>query len=599
MTVWLTCLVLGCSPGDVEATGGASEAVDSGQPSGSTGDTASRHTATTATTGGTSETGALGGTAMTGETADTAASLPPLGPGTWHEQSLDVDGEERVYLVHVPGGYDGSPMPLLMDFHGTATSVPEEAYGLAAAIDTADDEGFVLVRPRSRSSAPGGYEVYRWDQNPGDPQRNLDFSLALLDKLDQQLALDHDRLYAMGFSSGTNQTAMLAEDPASPFDGFGYVGGGAWHTTQQEADGRVYLATPYRDYMRIYHHELVRQLDEAGHPAADRYERVSMSGHELYDGMYPELWAWLDRGEAPDADGPLAAGWTEATAPPALAADKGPDGRVWLAGDTLSTWDGVAVTAPMVTGTAFHGSPTELTGVCLTEGVGAAVGNGAVLWSDDGGASFVHVDPVSEPGPPMFGYAHWTGVGCASGMVRGVGYWSAGATTDGQGWSDVALTVTGYRAQALATAADPYGHWATVGYYRYLAVDEVPEPLFSLGRASWITDVTTVPGTADGDSVAWVAVGDTGTMLRSADGDAWATVATALTSDDELSAVAFRGDGVGLAVGRAGVALRTDDGGMSWTSVPLGRHVLLADVVWLDDGDALVVGPSGSYRYEP
>jgi len=514
---------------------------------------------------------------------------PRADPGTFREQTLAVDGETRTYLLHVPDG--PGPYPVLFDFHGTSGGglvPPEEAYGLDAAIAAAEAEGFVLVRPRSRSSDAYGYEVYRWDQNPGDPDRNTDFALALLETLADELPLDLERVHAMGFSSGTNQTAMLAELDDGPFVGFGHVGGGAWHTEVQRVRGRVWLATPYRDYMRAYHHELVRQLDAAGHPEADRLHRPSMSGHELYDGMYAELWAWLDRGEAPEAGGALGPGWQVATAPAALAAWADGD-EVLLAGpDTLGRWDGSTFSPSTVEGSPRF-ADAELTGVCLTEGRGMAVGNGTVLWTDDGGDTFVHLD-VDEPGPAMFGYAHWTGVGCDQGVVRGVGYWSAGETSDGLTFADVPFDVGGYRAQ-VATTSGAGGEWVAVGYYRFLAEGTRAQPTQGLGPSSWLLDVARA---TDG----WVAVGDHGTVARQdAPGD-WSVVAR-LGGDVELSAVAFRDDGVGLAVGRAGTAWRSDDAGSTWTEVPLGEPALLADVVWRPDGSALVVGPEGSWTFTP
>jgi len=520
---------------------------------------------------------------------DTGTPSLPAVAGTFREQALEVDGETRFYLLHVPD--TAGPYPVLFDFHGTAGggAVPaEEAYGLDAAISAAEANGFVLVRPRSRSMSSPGYEVYRWDQNPGDPDRNTDFALALLEALAEDLPLDLDRVHAMGFSSGTNQAAMLAELDDSPFAGFGHVGGGAWHSEAQRVRGRVWMATPYRDYMRAYHHELVRQLDAAGHPETDRLHRPSMSGHELYDGMYEELWAWLDRGERPEEGTGLGAGWSVATAPPALAAwADGVD--VLLAGpETLGRWDGTAFVASTVVGSSRI-PDAELTGVCLTEGRGMAVGNGAVLWTKDGGVSFTHLD-VDEPGPAMFGYAHWTGVGCDQGTVRGVGYWSAGDTTDGRVFTDVPFDLGGYRAQATTTTGHE-GSWVSVGYYKFLAEGTQEQPWRQLGPASWLLDAAP---TLDGG---WVAVGDHGTVLRQAD-DGW-DVVDRLGADVELGAVAIRDDGVGLAVGRQGAAFRSDDAGMSWTPVPLGEGRLLADVVWRPDGSALVVGPEGSWRYTP
>ena len=575
----------------------ATDAPPDSDPGASTPATPTADTATsTPTPTPTADTGPLVDSAPTGATGDTATATP-MAPGTYREQVFVHDGEDRAYLLHVPAAYDGRPMPMLVDLHGTAGEVPppEEAYGLDGAIDTAEAEGFLLLRPRSRSSTYSGLTVYRWDQNPGDPELNTDFVLDLVEALGDDVAIDLDRLYVMGFSSGTNQTAMLAQVAGSPFDGFGHVGGGAWWTSTQPIDDvRVYLATPFRDYMRRYHHALIEQLDAHAHPDSLRLERLSMSGHELYDGMYPELWAWLDRGEAPPEGAGLEAGWSASDAPAALAAHPDGDG-VWLAGaDVLGRFDGTTFQVSAIEGSSWFNEPMEITGVCLTGSVGAAVGNGVVLWTDDGGLTFQHREPVAEPGPPMFGYAHWNGVGCHQGRVQGVGYWSAGESSDGVVWDDVALGSFGYRAQVVATTPGPSGNWVSAGYYRFLAVDGVSVPGGSLGSASWMLDSAHA-----GDGI-WVAVGDHGTLLRSTDdAGSWSPLSGMLPDDEELNAVAFSDDGVGLAVGRAGSAWRSDDQGATWVPVPLGLHRLLADVAWLTDGSAVVVGPEGSFRYTP
>src|SRR5690348_15604739 len=63
--------------------------------------------------------------------------------GTLHDQMLALgDGvEDRAYWLHVPAGYACTPMPLLVDFHGTASdqpTPPEEAYQTDALIAFSD-----------------------------------------------------------------------------------------------------------------------------------------------------------------------------------------------------------------------------------------------------------------------------------------------------------------------------------------------------------------------------------------------------------------------------------------------------------------------------
>jgi photosystem II stability/assembly factor-like uncharacterized protein len=47
-------------------------------------------------------------------------------------------------------------------------------------------------------------------------------------------------------------------------------------------------------------------------------------------------------------------------------------------------------------------------------------------------------------------------------------------------------------------------------------------------------------------------------------------------------------------VGRRGAAWLTTDGGDSWTDVAAGVDRYLADVTWLADGTALVLGEGGA-----
>lgn len=145
----------------------------------------------------------------------------------YHSQPFQFELETRYYYLYVPPDYTPQePWPVLVDLHGTATSVPEEAYGLEAARQLASERGYLLLRPRSRSSQESTYTVFRWDQNPGDTDLNHRFITALLEELSTQYHMDPEALYLMGFSSGTNQTGRALSDPETPFKGFGFIGGG-------------------------------------------------------------------------------------------------------------------------------------------------------------------------------------------------------------------------------------------------------------------------------------------------------------------------------------------------------------------------------------
>lgn len=526
--------------------------------------------------------------------------------GTFRDQRFSIDGEERAYFLHVPASYECSiPAALLVDLHGTAGDFPEEAYGLDDAVATADRRGFILLRPRSRSSLEGGQRVYRWDQNRGDPERNRRFILALVSELGARYNLDPGRLHLMGFSSGTNQTAVLLADPASPFSGYGFVGGGAWSVSSIPQTGaRIALLTGFRDYMWAYHDNLVNLLAAASVPADRIWVRETDAGHELYGWMYPEIWDFLDGGARPEPGG-IRAGWTAedvGTAEPLLAFAALGDGSVLAAGghaglwrrDAEGRWSEIAVTGLA----AF--SHRAWTSLCLTgDGFGLAVGGGAAAVSLDGGANWAQRPAIPEPGDPMMGYSHINGVACGESRLVGTAYWSGVATEDqGRTFSDVTFMASyGMRAQGAAVSRAAWGTWMAAGYWAYLARSTDGQnfaPVNFSPIADWIYDVApAAPGI-------WVAVGDGGGIWRSADdGKNFSRLSGG--SGAELYAVAFDESGQrGLAVGRSGSAWLSEDGGLSFRDCHTGLDRFLGAVAWLPDGSALVAGEGGmALRLDP
>lgn len=66
--------------------------------------------------------------------------------------------------------------------------------------------------------------------------------------------------------------------------------------------------------------------------------------------------------------------------------------------------------------------------------------------------------------------------------------------------------------------------------------------------------------------------------------------AAAMREDSSLHAIAFASESVGVAVGDRGTVLRTDDGGLTWGLAHVPVDCRLDDVIWLEDGRAVVVG---------
>lgn len=131
-------------------------------------------------------------------------------PGTVHG-SIDVDGQRRTYLLHIPTNDKGSELfPLVVALHpftGTGASM-ERLTGLSAI---ADREGFFVAYPNGRQRV--------WNANPaspssifGEPADDVAFINALVERLLADYSIDQDRVYITGASSGGLMTHRIAAE---------------------------------------------------------------------------------------------------------------------------------------------------------------------------------------------------------------------------------------------------------------------------------------------------------------------------------------------------------------------------------------------------
>ncbi|GAB4038241.1 MAG: PHB depolymerase family esterase [Rubrivivax sp.] len=152
-------------------------------------------------------------------------------PGTY-TQTLQHDGIERKYMVHVPRSYDGKkPVSLLLSFHGGGGHMEFQAddarYG---QISASEREGFVVVFPNGYSRLPGG-RLATW--NAGGccgpaKERDIDdvgFARAVVAAVTNQLNIDRQRVFATGFSNGAMLTHRLACEASDVFRGIAPVAG--------------------------------------------------------------------------------------------------------------------------------------------------------------------------------------------------------------------------------------------------------------------------------------------------------------------------------------------------------------------------------------
>jgi polyhydroxybutyrate depolymerase len=143
------------------------------------------------------------------------ASAESLQPGN-HTRTLQVDGRERSYLVHVPPKYDPKkPTPLVLALHGAWTNGPITA--LYSGLNrTADEQNFIAVYPNGTGLRD---TALFWNSGHLDKPvfgiqqvDDVKFIGALLDDLGTVTNIDPKRVFATGISNGGMMCYRLAAE---------------------------------------------------------------------------------------------------------------------------------------------------------------------------------------------------------------------------------------------------------------------------------------------------------------------------------------------------------------------------------------------------
>ncbi|THF84184.1 alpha/beta hydrolase family esterase [Cohnella fermenti] len=153
-----------------------------------------------------------------------------------------ADGVEDVWYEYVPKSYDGSrPVPLVLSMHGGLMTGWGQAVYTSWTL-VADREGFIVVFPSAgkrrfwtiecekeklaEATAPRDDDIYI-NVPPERPEDNHDmnFVLALMDRMKQQYAIDEGRVYIQGMSMGNLMTSQMVRYYGHLFAGKAGSGG--------------------------------------------------------------------------------------------------------------------------------------------------------------------------------------------------------------------------------------------------------------------------------------------------------------------------------------------------------------------------------------
>lgn len=134
-------------------------------------------------------------------------------PATSGVKSIQVDGTERQFYLHVPAAYSGSTsVPLLLDFHGIFGSGSGQM-GSSGYREVADQEGFIVAYPDGIDQAWNVGPCCTLDRNVDD----VAFARAIVNTVKSQANINPSRVYATGFSMGGGMTHYLGCHAADLF----------------------------------------------------------------------------------------------------------------------------------------------------------------------------------------------------------------------------------------------------------------------------------------------------------------------------------------------------------------------------------------------
>jgi polyhydroxybutyrate depolymerase len=148
------------------------------------------------------------------------------GPGDYHE-TMQIDGRERTFTIHVPQGYDPKkPMPVMILNHGLSQTgqLIEEQFN---ANKVSDRDGFIAIYPDSVNWFDVK-DLRTWDSGnglvlPGQHSGDIQFMDNIINTAKAQLNVDDRRVFMVGHSNGGMMTYAAAPALSGELAGIGIL----------------------------------------------------------------------------------------------------------------------------------------------------------------------------------------------------------------------------------------------------------------------------------------------------------------------------------------------------------------------------------------
>ena len=140
-----------------------------------------------------------------------ALLLPALGlaqPAAGQSQHTILSaGVERAYLLHVPAGYDGNAIPLVLNYHGSG-GVPENQLATSGFDELANRENFAVAFPAGAFT--NSVSQRSWNANVEAGVDDVQFARDVIADVSARINIDATRIYVTGMSGGARMSSRLA-----------------------------------------------------------------------------------------------------------------------------------------------------------------------------------------------------------------------------------------------------------------------------------------------------------------------------------------------------------------------------------------------------
>lgn len=122
--------------------------------------------------------------------------------------TLETDTVTHSVRVFVPPSFDGSPVPLVMNFHGLGSDGPQQA--IFTDYETlARTEGFIVVHPTGLPAEGDNRNAWELEQFDAPDRDDIAMTELLIDRMVADWCVDPRRVYATGMSNGGFFTSRL------------------------------------------------------------------------------------------------------------------------------------------------------------------------------------------------------------------------------------------------------------------------------------------------------------------------------------------------------------------------------------------------------